>query len=430
MASFHRTGLGPGMNFYVEPTRKFKRTTVSLFFHLPLEADRVSGNALLPAVLRRGTRSHPTTRDIEAALAGLYGATLFTDVVKVGDRHTLGFTLELPADRFTGEAGLLERGFEFLGELVARPLARNGGFDPEYVSQEQALQEKRIARLADNKPAYAAQRCVEEMFRGEPFGLYELGTVEGVRALGPRSLWRLHQEVLARSPVDIFVVGDVDADAVAELARRTFRWERGEAWQLPATAVYHQPDRARRVVEEQEMGQGWLFLGFRTNVAHADPDYHALMLYHRIVGGTTNSKLFLNVRERASLAYAANARLNPSKGLLLAFAGIDPARFEQALEIMEAQFEAMRRGDFTPEEVLAARESAATALRTVVDQPRRYVERTMRGIVDGRPDTPDEAIAGLERVDAGQITAVARKVRLDTVYFLKGTRVKEAAAGG
>ena len=57
--------------------------------------------------------------------------------------------------------------------------------------------------------------------------------------------------------------------------------------------------------ERQNLNQGKLSMGFRTKTRYGDDDYYALMVYNGILGGGAHSKLFSNVREKASLAYYA-----------------------------------------------------------------------------------------------------------------------------
>ena len=72
----------------------------------------------------------------------------------------------------------------------------------------------------NNKIAYAHFRCIEEMFKGQPFGQHRAGNRRGDLAATPSKLAEHHHELLATRPIDVYVVGDVDADkAVHEVGR-------------------------------------------------------------------------------------------------------------------------------------------------------------------------------------------------------------------
>ena len=75
--------------------------------------------------------------------------------------------------------------------------------------------------------------------------------------------------------------------------------------------------------ESMNVNQGKLCLGFRTNIAPSSADYYPLVVYNGILGGDVHSKLFRNVREKASLAYFAQSILEKYKGLMLIMSGIE-----------------------------------------------------------------------------------------------------------
>src|SRR5690606_765754 len=103
--------------------------------------------------------------------------------------------------------------------------------------------------------------------------------------------------------IDLYVVGDTTLQQVAELVNRHFRWRR------PENKSYHLPEvrpfrgEVKRVVEQMDVGQGKLNLGLRTGILHASDAYPAALMYNGIFGSYPHSKLFINVREKASLAY-------------------------------------------------------------------------------------------------------------------------------
>src|SRR5690606_10929714 len=72
---FQRRSLR-GLNLHVLPTGRFKRVTAVVAWQEGLSEETASPFALLPRLLRRGSRRHPSLPELERALAGLYGATL------------------------------------------------------------------------------------------------------------------------------------------------------------------------------------------------------------------------------------------------------------------------------------------------------------------------------------------------------------------
>lgn len=427
-AHFQPIEIGPGIRAFIQPTDQFRRVHVAAFIHLPLAKETVAGAALLPQILRRGTRNHPTGLDLENALADLYGASLNAGVHKIGDRQVQAFSVSLPADAHVPES-VFPAGLQLLREVVFEPAEHEGGFVPDYVEQEKLLQVGRIRSLINQKIQYAVTRCVGEAFSDEPYGLYSLGTEEAVIALERDALWALHQKLLAESPIDIYVTGAINPDEVRSKLEETFTLDRPVPEPLTATQVATRPGDAREIVQEEPMEQAWLVLCLRSDISYGDEARWAMMMFNGLLGGTTQSKLFMNVRERASLAYAAASQYDSNKGVILALAGIAPASFEQASQLIQEQIDALRRGEISDDEWEGTLRSLVNRLRLTQDSPGGQILRHLQGAIEGVDQTVDDAIAGLESLTPQQVADVGQRLQLDTIFLLRGKAKQLASAG-
>lgn len=414
--------LPNGIRLTFIPTAKFKTISMALFIHQELAADKATLTALLPSVLERGSRLYPDNLTLRRALEELYGAELSTDVHKKGERHLISCSLEMMHGKYVGEGEqMLRRGLSILGGLIGDPLVVNGGFKESYVAQEKEQLANMIRSLINDKALYTVERCLQSMCSGERFGVFKYGQVEDLEEIDPASLWRYYRELLSTNPVELYVVGDLDAQQVEEVARETVHFHRGPQQDgLPDTEVYFEPPEVSFVEERMPVGQAKLVLGYRTNIAYRDPLYFALVMYNGILGGFPHSKLFLNVREKAGLAYYAYSRLERQKGIMLIAAGIEGSKYEMARQIIEQQVEAMARGRISEVELENTRRGLINQLRAGEDNPYQFINRQLDGEIGGKQYTTEEMLRAIEEVSPDEIKAAAGKVRLDTVYLLQG----------
>ncbi|ADU51497.1 peptidase M16 domain protein [Thermaerobacter marianensis DSM 12885] len=432
VAGFARHDL-PGLRVHVRPDPRFKRVTAVLAWQMPLAADTASPFALLPRLLRRGTRRHPDLPSLERALAELYGASLGAGVEKMGDRHLATLSLTWPAGRFVpGQGGggedLAARAMGLLMEVFAAPYLEGDAFPAGRVAEEREAQIQRIRALVNDKATYALRHCLEHLCAGEPYGISELGDPQRLAALDGDAVARLHRRVRAVAPLDLFVTGPVDPDRLMEAVAQAWEAVGGgarEVMNLPPAVIRGPRPEPKRVEETLPMEQGWLILGLRAPVGFDHPLRPALEMYNGILGGFVHSKLFLNVRERASLAYTAWSRLVRGKGLIMAMAGIDPRRRADAEAIMLRQIEDMAAGRISDDELEATRRSLVDRIRSDLDRPGAMIRGALESVVYGHPEDPEAAIAALQAIGRAEVQEVARQVGLDTVYFLHGG----AAAG-
>ena len=170
-----------------------------------------------------------------------------------------------------------------------------------------------------------------------------------------------------------------------------------------------------------DVSQGKLAMGFRTGgLTCWEEDFPALYLATAVFGGTTLSKLFMNVREKLSLCYYASATLEKMKGLVLVSSGIEFDKYQTAKDEILAQLEAVKRGEMEPWELEGSRRTLIGACMAILDEQSRQEEYWLGQTTAGLEESPKELAARLEAVTREQVAAAAQKLQLDTIYFLKG----------
>ncbi len=414
--------LSNGIRFFWLPTDKFKTVTVKMYIHQELKSDLATRTALLPSVLERGTQRYPDSISLRRELENLYGAELSTDVGKKGERHLVEISLEMVHPGYLEEKNLLQNGLAIMKSLLSEPLVENGGFRPSYVNQEKDQLSQEIKGLINDKTSYALERCVQEMCSKERFGIYKLGSIEDLGVIEPEGLYNYSQQLLHENPIDLYIVGLQEQEEVETLVGDTFSFSRAPVVkEVPPTEVYM--ESAREVIEYEEVlqvNQGKLVMGYRTNIAYDHELYFPLAFYNGILGGFPHSKLFQNVREKASLAYFVFSRMERHKGIMIIAAGIDNADYEQAVDIIKKQTEAIARGEITREEMENTRIGFLNQLRSQTDNPNSLINFYLDADIGGRTHGFNEVMELLNKVTPEEVVAAAQKVKLDTIYFLRG----------
>ena len=419
-----RRELSPGVWLRTVHTNKFKSSYLSLTLMAPLRAETASANALIPWVLRRGTEDHPDLESLSAALDQLYGGAVEPIVRKKGETQCVGFAASFLDDAYALEGeSILEPAAALLGELLLRPYTRDGVFCPDYTAGERANLIDRIRAQVNDKRHYALARLTQLMCAREAFGVDKLGDEKHASALTPESLWRRYQDLLSSAQVELYYCGSAAPDRVERAFVQALSG-------LPRSRERVDPDcevrlhaGAEPICREDRMDviQGKLALGFRTGgVTCWEEEYPALVLCNAVFGATPLSKLFLNVREKRSLCYYASSTLEKMKGLLLVSSGIEFDQYQQAKDEILAQLEAVRRGEIEDWELEGARRTLMGGHRSALDDQGRLEEFWLGQAAAGLDTGIEELVESLQTVTREQVAAAARKLELDTVYFLNG----------
>ncbi|GAA0332328.1 pitrilysin family protein [Bacillus carboniphilus] len=411
---------GKGFRIHVVQADQFKTNTLVFKMKAPLNREDITIRALLPYVLQASTEKFPTTTKLRSYLDELYGTGLFVDLGKKGEYHVITFSVDIANEKFLkDQTPLLEKAFELLSDILLKPLAKNGAFDSQTVEQEKRTLKQRIQAVNDDKMRYAGVRLVEEMCKEEPYSLPLNGFKEDVDAITPESLYQYFQRAFAEDELDLYVVGDVELDRVQNFADQWLQFENREPKQIERRSSKN-PSEVKEVKEPQNVKQGKLNIGYRTNVLYGDEDYYAFQVMNGILGGFSHSKLFINVREKASLAYYAASRLESHKGLLLIMTGIDMQNYDQTVAIVKEQVQAMQNGDFTEQEIAQTKAVIRNQLLETVDTPRGMTEVLYHNVVAKKNIVLNEWLEKTERVTKDEIVSTAKKLQLDTIYFLTG----------
>ena len=400
------------------PSDKFKTSYFSAQMAAPLRAGTAGRNALLVNVLGRGTARLPDMAALGRELDMLYGARLGPQLRRMGENQVFGFTASCVEDRFLppGEA-LLEKTAELMGDMFCAPALQEGRLRRDYADSERANLIDEIHSIVNDKRVYAARRLLEEMCAGEPYAVRLLGSAEDMERITLEELDAHYRSMLPQGRLELFYCGSAPEERVAGAFARAFARLPREGLLEPAPTT-RRPVRPEPLVvtEEMDVSQGKLGMGFRTQC----PDVPANLMLDAMFGGTSTSKLFLNVRERLSLCYYAGSSYHRLKGLVTVSSGIECENYERAVSEISAQLEALKAGAWEDWELQGARSSLLNSLRAIEDSAGALEDFIMGQTISGAGDTIEGLMKDISSVTGEQIQAAAQALELDTIYFLKG----------
>ena len=412
--------LSPGVTLRICRDTRFKQGCLSFQLVRQMASSEAAMNALLPAVLLRGTQNHPDLRSITEHLDELYGASVSPLVRRVGDYQNTGLYCGFLDDRFAlpGDR-VLEGVVAFLEEVLLDSPLENGAFLSSFVESEKKNLIATIESELNDKRAYSMNRLLKLLCAADSFGLPRLGEIDQVAAITPKALHDHYRRILRESPIEIFYVGAAEPEQVAAPLRRLlFRLDRAPMALAPQTPLC--PCDGQDVVETMEVSQGKLCMGFTTPITNRDEKFPAMQIMNTILGAGMTSKLFMNVREKLSLCYYIGSGYYGTKGIITVAAGIDFDKEAQTRQEVLHQLEECRRGNITDAELKAAKEAILSSLRATHDSPGAiegfYATAALSGLRFGH----GEYMEAVEAVTVDDVVECAKLVQLHTTYFLKG----------
>lgn len=418
---YNEKEIKEGIQLHEIKTDKFKTNLIAVFLSMPIAREYVTLNALISAVLRRGSKNMPTQERISQELEEMYGANFDCGLDKTGDNHVLKFYLETINDNFLPEPdeNILKKGVDKLLEIIFDPVLENGIFKEEYVKQEKETLRRIIEGKTDNKARYAIDRCIEEMYKGQPYGLYKYGYIEDLKKITAHSLYEYYKTMISQCKIDIFISGNVDdsKNIIEENENIKKLQERKPSYKINKIEAKETVD-PREIVEEMDVTQGKITIGLDLHLENENQKYDAI-LYNAILGGTANSKLFQEVREKASLAYTAGSSYTSSKSNIFIKCGIEIKNYKKTLEIIKKQLEDMKEGKFTEENIDNAKKGIISGIKSIDDEQDTEITYFYGQELTNLKTSLEEYIEKIQKVTKQDIIEIAKNVTINTIYFLK-----------
>ena len=410
-----------GIKLHEIQTDKFKTNLIAVFLTMPITRENVTKNALISAVLRRGSKNVPTLAQISKDMEEMYGASFNCGIDKTGDNQILKFYIETINDKFLPQSNenILKKSIDKLLEIVFNPLVENDAFKEEYIKQEKENIKRIIEGKVDNKARYAFDRCIEEMYKDKPYGLYKYGYIEDLDSITAQNLYEYYKKMISECKIDIFISGDIeDATEIVEQNENILKLQQREPKYKINRVETKENVEEKELKEEMDVIQGKIVIGLDLHLDNEEQKYDAMM-YNAILGGTANSKMFQEVREKASLAYSASSNYVRYKSNIFIRCGIEIKNYDKAMEIIRKQLEDMKKGIFTDEDIENAKKGIISGIRSIDDEQDTEITYFLGQELTNSKTSLEQYIEKIKKVNKQDIIDVANSISINTVYFLK-----------
>lgn len=423
---FEKCIIRDGMTLSAMKTNKFKTGILKLSVALPSgEKERDTALfALMINVLRCGTEKYPEKADIIKRLGDLYDATCSIGGYASGDNRILEISSEMLSDRFSDEGSILNGVAELMDQLLYHPATDPDGLMPEEtVEREKKVICDKLKSEKNNSREYAFKRCREIMCKGEPYGRAIKASM--IETVSSRELTEYYRDFLKRAEPAFSYVGDKEMPEVAEIIRRNFSGESvGKAEPILPLSC-RMTDTVKEEDEELDIKQGVLVMGFRSGILLGDRYSDSMRVFNNIFGGTSTSRLFTVIRERMGMCYYCDSDYVSTKGFVFVSCGIDVDNRDTVQGEILRQLDILKNDPVSHEELLNAKDMAIKELRELWDYQSAIASFRYSHEIYGCEFDIDKKIATVMSVTAEEIMEIARKITLNTVFFLKGTEQEE-----
>lgn len=412
------TNISAGVTGRYIPAQQFKTSRITVQLLTPLNLKTVSRNAMLPFILTRACKAYPDLKSLNSKLASLYGAALMADVSKIGNMHSLTFTISSINDKYAlDNSAVAGECAKLLISMLFNPLLDGARFNEKLFESEKRLFLERIDGEINEKRRYAISRAENIMCETEPFGISKYGPRAMAQGLTSGELYLAWEELLKTAIININFIGQGDPAPVYDAFKKAI----SSIERRPLAAVDQSVSSeisGKSVTERMAVTQSKLVMGFKSDITCKSELYMPAVVFCDLYGGSPHSKLFQNVREKLSLCYYCAARYNRSNGIILVDSGIQEEKAEQARSEIIKQLDEIKSGNVLDDELSASKAALTDSAKSVNDSQYALDTWYSQRSLDGDIVSPQQFAEMVGNVTKQQIIEVSKHFNLDITYLL------------
>jgi predicted Zn-dependent peptidase len=403
----HFFTLSNGLRVLFIDTKAFSSITTLLLIGAGSRYENKKNNGIahfFEHMAFKGTKKYPNSLIISSVIEGLGGIfNAFTS-----KDHT-GYWVKATNVHFNTV-------IEVLSDMILNSLLKN-----EEIEREKGVIVEEINMYEDTP-----QKKVGEVFEGllykeNSLGYDIAGTKDTVSAFNRKTFTDYMNSLYHPSNTVLVVAGGLSqvksqkskVKSHLEIIKKKFAgWKKGE--KIDFTNIKENQKKPQQFIKYKKTEQAHFCLGFRT-FSFFDNRKYALSVLSTILGGGMSSRLFIEVRERRGLCYyiSTGRESYHDVGNIVTQAGVTNRldKVKEAVEVILKEHNKIKEGAIRKEELLKAKEMIkGRILLSMEDSANVATYFGTKMILEGKIETPEEAIKKIEKVTVGDIVKLATEI--------------------
>lgn len=407
-------------NIHTIKTDRFKTVHMEIIFRKNIVKEELVNYAFLVDMLMESSKNYPKRKDVITKLEELYKLVVYGTTVKTGNVLSSNFMADFIDPKFIDEEDYLENVIKFIFEMLMNPNATNEEFDlKEFNFVKERL--KREIKSIDENPFKSSMRKAIEAMDAMSVTAYPLmGSVEELEGITPGSLYKYYKKLFKDNTCDIFIIGDVDSDNIVSLIQKYFKHRYINTNKLVLRVDNKFKKKVTTKEDVSENLQANLVMIYNIGELPEVERHVTMQVFNYIFGsGGLTSKLYKRIREENSLCYNISTLYLKYDELIAIHISLDTANVKKAISLVKKCLKEMQTGEFLESDLEDAKKSISLALDLTSDNNSSLLNNYVFHEFDNLP-LIDERKKSLAKLTKEDVVNVSRKLKLNTIYVLKG----------
>ena len=406
-------------NLHIIKTNLYKTITVKIFFREEALKENITKRNFLSRMMMLGSNDYKTKVELTKAEQNLYAVNIASTNRRIGNYLDTGISLKVLHDKYTEEGNFL-KSLDLLNSIIFNPKVDNNAFDEVDFNTVYEEYKADLESLVENKMSYALIKGLEATAKDSVISYRGIGYLEDLEKITKENLFDYYKEVINHNYVDIFVLGDVLEEEINNIIREKFKINTFKKKPINALVNPLKVSRVKTIKEKTVAEQDNLIITLSLNNLTDYERNYPLSLYNAILGGGSESLLFREIREKNSLAYYVSSTPNKLDNLIIIRAGITKDKSMDAVNIIKKILKDLEKGKIDDDRIEKAKEYYTSAIDDIIESPFQIIESYYM-IELLFVDDIETKRKKMLKVTKDEIIALAKKVKINTIYILEGS---------
>lgn len=407
-------------NIHTIKTDRFKTVHMEIIFRKNIVKEELVNYAFLVDMLMESSKNYPKRKDVITKLEELYKLVVYGTTIKTGNVLNSNFMADFIDPKFIDEEDYLENVIKFIFEMLMNPNATNEEFDLKEFNFVKERLKREIKSIDENPFKSSMRKAIEAMDKSSVTAYPLMGSVEELEGITPGSLYKYYKKLFKDNTCDIFIIGDVDSDNIVSLIQKYFKHRYIYTNKLVLRVDNKEKKKVTTKEDVSENLQANLVMIYNIGELPEVERHVTMQVFNYIFGsGGLTSKLYKKIREENSLCYNISTLYLKYDELIAIHISLDTANVKRAVSMVKKCLKEMQTGDFLDSDLEDAKKSISLALDLTSDNNSSLLNNYVFHEFDNLP-LIDERKKSLAKLTKEDVVNVSKKLKLNTIYVLKG----------
>ncbi len=401
---------------HIIKTDQYKSITAKINFKKEIVKEEVTIREFLLDMLLMTNKKYPTRKLFQLEKERRYDILTNGSSILSGRYSILSLSVKFLDEKYT-EMGMAEQSLQFLLDMIFSPNVEKNAFSKELFFQQKKNMEEYIKTFDEIPENYTAQRFDEIRGQGTPRSFHKVGYFSDLKKITPEKLYDYYQSFLEDEIIDVFLIGNIEDHLVSYLTNHlSFK---GTSPISKKHGIYDDNIHQKEVMETGDYEQSKLLINLKATHLTEYESKYVLGAYSYLLGGSPESMLFQEIREKESLCYAISANSSIVYHTVAISAGIDQEAYLKTVEKIKIILQKLKQGNFDDSLIQQYKTIYQSSLSSIGES-----SESLLNIYENHEyinsDFKEEKEKQIKKLTKKDVVSLAQKIHLDTIYFLKG----------